>query len=171
MEIQRMSMKQISIKAQNKKEMYRLLQLEAEVNLPPIQQTNRRYIGEVVSEKKKVSPPVYVKHHLKNNQIKFIQILHLQGLCMCNILDFSRKNIDIDQYLPVFKFSVKVLDRSWIWNISKLKAFSYIIQFFGSNWVQSIHHAVCFEKWESICNIKRRWDRSITRILKAILGI
>ena len=54
MEKQRLNVRQISIRARSKKEMYRLLQLEADVYLPPIQQTNRRFIADIVSEKKKV---------------------------------------------------------------------------------------------------------------------
>ena len=113
MERQRMSINQISIRARSKKEIYRLLQIEAYVYLPPIQQANRRYIAEVISGKKKVSRASDVQQHLKNNQIKSIQVPHLQGLSMSNILDFARSNADIDQYLPVFKMAEKVPDRSW----------------------------------------------------------
>ena len=60
MKRQRMSIKQISIKAQSKKEMYPLLQREGDVYLPPIQQINRRYIAEVILRKKKVGQTVYV---------------------------------------------------------------------------------------------------------------
>ena len=54
MEKQRISVRQISIRARSNKEMYRLLQLEADVYLPPIQQANRRFIADIVSGKKKV---------------------------------------------------------------------------------------------------------------------
>ena len=54
MKKQRISVRQISIRVRSKKEMYRLLQLEADVYLPPIQQANRRFIADIVSGKKKV---------------------------------------------------------------------------------------------------------------------
>ena len=55
MERQRMSVRQISIRARSKKEMYRLLQLEADVYLPPIQQANRKFIADILAGKKKVT--------------------------------------------------------------------------------------------------------------------
>ena len=50
-----MSVRQISIRARSKKEMYRLLQLEADVYLPPIQQINRKFIADILAGKKKVT--------------------------------------------------------------------------------------------------------------------
>ena len=51
-EKQRISVIQILIRIRSKKEMFRLLRLEADVYLPPIQQANRRFIADIVSEKK-----------------------------------------------------------------------------------------------------------------------
>ena len=53
MDKQKMSWRQISIKARSKKKFNRILQLEADAYVPTIHQANRKYIAEVISEKKK----------------------------------------------------------------------------------------------------------------------
>ena len=50
-----MSVRQISIRAHSKKEMYKLQQLEADVSLPFIQQANRKFIADILAGKKKVT--------------------------------------------------------------------------------------------------------------------
>ena len=57
MEKQSMSLRQISVRARSKKEIYRILQLEGDVYLPPIIQANRKYVADIVSGKKMVSFP------------------------------------------------------------------------------------------------------------------
>ena len=42
------------MRARTKKEVFRLLQLEADIFLPPIAYTNRKYIAEMLAVKKKV---------------------------------------------------------------------------------------------------------------------
>ena len=52
--MQELRVQQISVRAKSKKEMYRILQLEGDVYLPPIQQANRKYITGIISGKIKV---------------------------------------------------------------------------------------------------------------------
>ena len=54
MNCQKVNIRQISIRARSKKELYRLLQLEADVYLPPIQLANRKYIADIISGRKMV---------------------------------------------------------------------------------------------------------------------
>ena len=54
-ENQRMNVRQIPIRAQSKKEIYRLLQFVADVYLSSIHQANKKYTAEVVLGKMKVS--------------------------------------------------------------------------------------------------------------------
>ena len=54
MDKEKMTWRQISIRARSKKEFYRILQLEADDYLPPIHQANKKYIAEVIYGKKKV---------------------------------------------------------------------------------------------------------------------
>ena len=55
MESQRINLKQISMRARTKKEIFRILHLEGDIYLPPIAQSNRKYIAGVLSGKIKVS--------------------------------------------------------------------------------------------------------------------
>ena len=50
--------------------MYRLLQLEADVYLPPIQQANRRFIADLVSGEKKVIRVVVIISALEKESTK-----------------------------------------------------------------------------------------------------
>ena len=59
-EKQRITVIQILIRIRSKKEMFRLLRLEADVYLPLIQQANRRFIADIVSEKKVIRVVVII---------------------------------------------------------------------------------------------------------------
>ena len=60
MERQKKSIKQISMRAKTMKEVFRILQLEGDIFLPPIAQTDKKYIAEILAGKKKVSKTVTV---------------------------------------------------------------------------------------------------------------
>ena len=51
----KINVKQICLKVSSKKEVYRMLQLEGNVYLPPPTETNHNYISKLISGKKKVS--------------------------------------------------------------------------------------------------------------------
>ena len=55
-EIQPMTAAELGLKAQSKKELYTLLQTDVGIYLPPINEANAKYISDVVSGAKKVSP-------------------------------------------------------------------------------------------------------------------
>ena len=50
----RLNVNEISLHARSKRELYRLLQLDGDVYLPPLEQANHKYIADVLSGKKKV---------------------------------------------------------------------------------------------------------------------
>ena len=52
----KMNIIQVSIKASNKNEMFRLLQLEGDVYLAPIPQANHVYVSGIISGNAKVCP-------------------------------------------------------------------------------------------------------------------
>ena len=54
MEPAKINIRQISMKASSKKELYRMLQLEGDVYLPPMPQANHSYIADVISGRAKV---------------------------------------------------------------------------------------------------------------------
>ena len=51
----KLKVNEISIHAKSKKELYRLLQLEGNIYLPPLEQANHKYISDLLSGKKKVT--------------------------------------------------------------------------------------------------------------------
>ena len=51
----RLNVNEISLHAGSKRELYRLLQLEGNIYLPPIEQANHKYISEILSGNKKVA--------------------------------------------------------------------------------------------------------------------
>ena len=55
MEPTKINVRQISMKASSKKELYRMLQLEGDVYLPPMPQANHNYVADVISGKAKVT--------------------------------------------------------------------------------------------------------------------
>ena len=52
--------------------------------------------------------------HIKNNNLKAIQVPHLPKLRVNDIIRFARSKIAIDDYLPKFKNEEKVPDRTWL---------------------------------------------------------
>ena len=55
MESTKINVNEITIKASSKKEVYRLLQLEGDVYMPPIAQSNHQYVSGILSGTKKVN--------------------------------------------------------------------------------------------------------------------
>ena len=106
------------MKASNKKELYPMLQLEGDVYLPPMPQTNHMYVADVISDSKGKKRIWYLKY-VKNSALKVIQVPHLPGLKINDILSFAREKLEIDQYLQKFKQQDKTPDRTWLCNLSK----------------------------------------------------
>ena len=55
MQRSKINIKNISLRASSKKEVYRKLQLEADLYLPPLPQANHKYVSGVISGKIKMS--------------------------------------------------------------------------------------------------------------------
>ena len=51
--------------------------------------------------------------------MKLVQVPHLPGLRVSDILKFAKSKVDIEEYLPNFKNDDKFPDRAWVWNIGK----------------------------------------------------
>ena len=51
----KLKVNEISMHAKSKKELYRLLQLEENIYLPPLEQANHKYISDLLSGKKVTS--------------------------------------------------------------------------------------------------------------------
>ena len=55
MDADEMNVKKLSVKCQSKKDMYRILQIEGGIYLPPIQQADHVFIAQIVTGEKRVS--------------------------------------------------------------------------------------------------------------------
>ena len=53
------------------------------------------------------------------NQVKIIEVPHIEGLRIPEILTFARRHWNIDSYLPEYECE-KYPSRKWIWNVGKL---------------------------------------------------
>ena len=51
---------------------------------------------------------------VKNTGLKLVQVPHLPGLRVSDILKFAKSKVDIEEYLPNFKNDDKFPDRSWV---------------------------------------------------------
>ena len=80
---------------------------EGDIYLPPIGDSNKEYIKDIITGKKKF---IYCKN------IHSIKVPHIKSLSIKEILVFARENTKIDDYLPTYKYS-KFPDREWLCNI------------------------------------------------------
>ena len=55
MEEETFNVKELSVKYQSKKDMYKILQVEGGIYLPPISQADHKFIAQIVTGEKKVS--------------------------------------------------------------------------------------------------------------------
>ena len=97
----------ISIKAWSKKEVYLVLTIEGGLYLPLILDSNRSYLKSIISGKKKL---LYLK------DIKCIKVPQIKSLNIIDILVFSKKQTNIDEYLPSYEYD-KFPNRDWLCNV------------------------------------------------------
>ena len=56
-----MNVNELAVVWQSKKEMYKILQVEGEIYLSPLEQTNHRFVAQIVTGEKQVN---YIKNNL-----------------------------------------------------------------------------------------------------------
>ena len=64
--------------------------------------------------------------YVPGNKVNFIEVPHIQGLRIPEILNFTGKHWKIEQYIPDYETD-KYPSRKWIWNVGKL--FHKIIEY------------------------------------------
>ena len=89
------------------KDVYSLLWNEWAVYLPPLNNTNHRFISQIIFEDKK---------YLKWANVKICTILYYDKLRISDLVNFRRTQIDIDSYLPDSEYA-KLPNRQWIFNV------------------------------------------------------
>ena len=98
---------QIGLKWRSKKEVYNLLTVEGGYYLPPLADSNYKYISKVLVGDKKA---------IKWVDVKVCSVPHLKGLSIKELIEFSRTHFDVDTYIPDYEYD-KNPNRNWIWNI------------------------------------------------------
>ena len=116
-----MNVNEISLHARSKRELNRLLQLNGNVYLPPLEQANHKYIADVLSWKKKVWFQFLIYVVCQEFEFDTNSGSIFKNLRVTNIWAFSKDKINIDEYLPVFKQEDKLPERIWIFNVGKIK--------------------------------------------------
>ena len=97
----------VSVKAKSKKEVYLTLTVEAGLYLPPMMDSNKEYLKAIMAGKKKF---------LYSKDVNVIKLPQLKSLSIKEILVFAKKNTDIENYLPIYKYN-KLPNREWLWNV------------------------------------------------------
>ena len=87
---------ELGIKSCSKKEVYNLLWNEEGIYLPPIKDTNHKFISQLLVGEKK---------YLKWWNVKVCTIPHYDSLRIPDLLKFTRTKIDIDSYLWDYEYS------------------------------------------------------------------
>ena len=94
----------VSVKAQSKKAVYLVLTVEGGLYLPPMMDSNKEYLKAIITGKKKF---------LYSKDVNVIKLPQLKSLSIKEILVFAKKNTDIENYLPIYKYN-KLKNREWL---------------------------------------------------------
>ena len=97
---------ELGIKCRSKKEVYNLLWSEGGIYLPPIKDTNHKFISQLMGR----------QEAFEVLNVKVCTIPHYNKLRIADLLKFARTQIDIDSYLPDYDYS-KLPNRQWLWNV------------------------------------------------------
>ena len=127
MDANKMNLKELSVKCQSKKNMYRILQIEGGIYLSPIKQADHVFIAQIVTGEKRVSILFQCNNVVPTEQnIKVIQVPHLKGLEIDKILSFAKSKANIMKYIPEIKKG-KYPSRAYLWNISMIDLMNPIL--------------------------------------------
>ena len=102
-----MPISEVALKTISKKEIYDLITNEGEVYLPPMGDTQYKFISQIIWGD---------KLYLKCGEVKVCKVLHFKTLSVGSMLEFARNNTNIDEFLPDFNYQ-KLPNREWLWNL------------------------------------------------------
>ena len=106
-EFSEIPIQQVGLKWRSKREVYNLLTTEGGCYLPPLADSNYKYISQVLVGDKKV---------IKWKDVKVCSVPHLKGLAITELIEFARVHFEVDKYIPDYEYDKKP-NRNWIWNI------------------------------------------------------
>ena len=110
--------REMALKWTTKGEIYKVLTTTGEIYLPPIDQINWDYIRDILWGDKPEVVEINLKY-ISWNEVKIIEVPHIEGLRIPEILNFARRHWNIGKYLPEYEWE-KYSSRKWIWNVGKL---------------------------------------------------
>ena len=93
----------VSVKAKSKKEVFLTLSVEGGLYLPPMMDSNKEHLKAIMTGKK----------FLYSKEANVIKLPQLKSLSIKEILAFAKKNIGIENYLPIYKYN-KLPNREWL---------------------------------------------------------
>ena len=97
----------LASKWRSKTELYNMLAREGNIYLPPKQDATQKFLRDILMGKKR---------YIKSEDIRVIKVPQYKGLTVKNILEFAKKNIHIDRFLPEYDY-LKEHNREWHCNI------------------------------------------------------
>ena len=110
--------REMALKCTTKSEVYKVLTTTGEIYLPPVDQINWDFIRDLLSGDKLVSFYESPLKYIDGNNVKIINVPHIEGLRVPDLLEFASKHWDISRYMPEYECE-KYPSRKWIWNVSK----------------------------------------------------
>ena len=116
----------VSVKAKSKKEVYSVLTVEGGLYLPPIMDSSKEYLKAIMTGKEKF---------LSSKDVNVIKLPQLKSLSIKEILVFAKKNTDIENYLPIYKYN-KLPNREWLWNVINFIGGSCLRNSFKMLWIK-----------------------------------
>ena len=119
-EFSEISVSQIIIKWKSKKEVYNLLTNEGGFYLPPLIDSNYKYISQVLVSDKKA---------MKWKAIKVWSIPHLDSLTISEILQFASDHFEVEEYIHSYEY-YRHPNRNWLGDIINTACQKEFKQFF-----------------------------------------
>ena len=114
----------IGVKCRSKREVYTMLSSESEIFLPPIVDATQKYLRALI-----LGDKIYVKC----SEVKVIRVPHLKGLMVKDILHMARERVDIDRYIPDYKYQ-KEPNRKWFVNLVNTLLEEGFKEFINDKW-------------------------------------
>ena len=102
-----MNINEVAMKSKSKKEVYDLMTTEGDIYLPPLGDTNYKFIAQIMWG---------YKLYLKCSEVKVCKVSHFKTFKVRDLIEYARQNTNIDEFLPDYNYQ-KQPNREWLWNV------------------------------------------------------
>ena len=113
----RVDVREMALKCTTKAEVYKVLVTSGSIYLPPVDQTNGDFIRDILSGDKLVRHKFIFKY-VDWNKVRIIEVPHIEGLRIPDLLKFAEKHWAIEKYMPDYQCE-KYPSRKWVCNVNK----------------------------------------------------